>query len=92
MISLIYKKDKNNKKPSDLAKDNDFGNILEMLEDKKGFLEMCNVKPPIKPLPKSRRSILWFFFLYFSTHIVTYFVVFPCILLKSLISFIIFSR
>ena len=44
---------------------------------------MCNVKPPIKPMPRSRRSLWWFFFLYISTHITTYLVVFPCILIFS---------
>lgn len=40
---------------------------------------MCNVKPPIKPIVRSRRSLYGFFLLYISTHIITYFIVFPCI-------------
>ena len=53
---------------------------------------MCNVKPPIKPMPRTRRSLLWFFFLYISTHITTYLVVFPCIFIFSQITIKIYLK
>ena len=49
-----------------------------MIEDKKGLFEICNVKPPIRPMARTRRSLYMFFLIYFITHIITYFTVFPC--------------
>lgn len=70
--------DKTGKTPSDLAKANEFGNIYEMIEQPKGFMDTYKVKPPLKPVQRSRKSLFLFFILYFGSNLCVYLMVFPC--------------
>lgn len=41
--------DSTGKKPIDMAKDNEFYNITDMLEEKVTIASLCNIRPGFKP-------------------------------------------
>jgi hypothetical protein len=46
-------KDYNDKLPVDIARENEFVNIMQMLELKRSLAELCNIKPAFKPVKKN---------------------------------------
>ena len=44
-----YINDKKNKSPTNIAEENEFKNIKNMLDNKSSMAEYCNIKPGFKP-------------------------------------------
>lgn len=73
--------DKNNKIPIEIAKENDLHNIFNMLEDKNDFCELYEIKNNHKLKNKNLFGVWMFFILIIFLHLITIFIIFPCILL-----------
>ncbi|EAR94876.1 DHHC zinc finger protein (macronuclear) [Tetrahymena thermophila SB210] len=71
--------DNNQKTPAQLADENEFHNIQQMLEKTGGFQEYCNIKQPFKPMDKNPRQLLvLFLLLFFSQGTIIAFII-PCL-------------
>ncbi|KAL4490790.1 hypothetical protein ABPG72_021844 [Tetrahymena utriculariae] len=71
--------DNNQKTPVQLADENEYHNIQQMLEKTGGFQEYCNIKQPFKPQDKNPRQLLvLFFLLFFSQGAIIVFII-PCL-------------
>ncbi|KAL4461582.1 hypothetical protein ABPG74_016206 [Tetrahymena malaccensis] len=71
--------DNNLKTPAQLADENEYHNIQQMLEKTGGFQEYCNIKQPFKPMDKNPRQLLvLFFLLFFSQGAIITFII-PCL-------------
>lgn len=57
-------KDQTGKLAIDIANENEFNNIVGMLELKSSLAEKCNIKPAFKPIKKNRWQLLVFILLY----------------------------
>eukprot|EP01016_Furgasonia_blochmanni_P046407 TRINITY_DN6681_c0_g1_i3.p1 TRINITY_DN6681_c0_g1~~TRINITY_DN6681_c0_g1_i3.p1 ORF type:complete len:526 (+),score=75.36 TRINITY_DN6681_c0_g1_i3:104-1579(+) len=70
-------RDKSGKLPVDIAQENNFTNIVSLLEDQNFFMECSNIRPTAKHRVPQRTSLFFLIFLVLLNHTINVLFVFP---------------
>ena len=72
-------RDKQGKTPAELAKENNYVNILKMLNESSGVAESCNFRQTLKPMKKKKKTLFFFFLIFFGLNALVFLFSFPFI-------------